>query len=411
MSRQPVPRNEYNSCVVVVGRGIALKLVCLLTVLALAPQMLPAQDAAPPESPAPPTAPAQPPPTGSITGHVYLGDSRLPARMAYVTLIPVGAAAVGDKKPAVSSASAETGLDGAFLMPNVLPGTYYVVAVRLGYASPVPASYLTHDGSNEAPEEVKLRQTLADTLTPVTVAANRTTTTDIFLNRGAAISGSVRFDDGEPDSGATVSLLRKGKDGKWTEFTTPESLFVLSRTSGAPTDDQGNFRVTGLPAGEYLLRTTLALSGADVESPGVDAPNEPDYRWDIYYGNGIRPSDAKPIKLKDGEQATGINLEIPLSRLHSVSGIVLSQETGRPINHADVELHNPDDDSTCAVTRINRDIGQFRFPTLRKASTRSRSRALPILFRPRTARNPSAPMPTPCSPSSSRARPAASPSS
>jgi hypothetical protein len=280
--------------------------------------------------------------------------------MAFVTLLPGGVAEAGDKKPAVSSATVQTGLDGSFLMQNVLPGTYYVAAAKLGYASPVPLSYFAHDDSNNAPKDLK--EALADALTPVTVAANRTATTDIFLNRGAVISGSVRFEDGEPYSQATVSLLRKDKDGKWADFETQEGLFVLSKVGGSPTDDQGNFRVAGLPAGEYLLRTTLELSGADVSSPGVDSPNEPDYRWDIYFGNGIRPSEAKIISLKEGEQSNGNTIEIRLSRLHSVSGTILNVETGAPINRADVELHNFDDDSICTVTRINRDTGQFRFP-------------------------------------------------
>ncbi len=340
-----------------------MKVLRLVVVLLLASRILAAQApevSAPAEPPAQPTAPVPPPATGSITGHVFLGDSRLPARMAYVMLVPVGAAEADDKKPAASSATVQTGLDGSFVMPDILPGAYYVIGVKLGYASPVPLSYFAHDDSNNAPKDLK--EALADALTPVAVAANRTATTDIFLNRGAVISGSVRFDDGEPYSQATVSLLRKDKDGKWADFETQEGMFVLSKVGGSPTDDQGNFRVAGLPAGEYLLRTTLALSGADVNSPGVDSPNEPDYRWDIYFGNGIRPSEAKTITLKDGEQSNGNTIEIRLSRFHSISGTVISQETGRPINDADVGLHNGDDDSTCTVTRINRDTGQFRFP-------------------------------------------------
>jgi hypothetical protein len=340
-----------------------LKVLGLVVVLLLASHVLAAQApevSAPAEPPAQPAAPVPPPATGSITGHVFLGDSRLPARMAYVTLEPVGVAEAGDKKPAVSSATVQTGLDGAFLMPNILPGSYYVIAVKLGYASPVPLSYFAHDDSNNAPKDLK--EALADALTPVPVAANRTATTDIFLNRGAVISGSVRFDDGEPYSQATVSLLRKGKDGKWADFETQEGMFVLSKVGGSPTDDQGNFRVAGLPAGEYLLRTTLALSGADVNSPGVDSPNEPDYRWDIYFGNGIRPSEAKIISLKEGEQSNGNTIEIRLSRFHSISGTILNLETGAPINRARVELHNADDDSTCTETEISSATGQFHFP-------------------------------------------------
>jgi Carboxypeptidase regulatory-like domain len=336
-----------------------LKLLRLFVMLVLASRMLAAQMpevSTPAEPPAQPAAPAEPPATGTITGHVSLSDSRLPARMAYVTLLPVNAAEAGDKKQGVSSAIVQTGLDGSFVMPNVLPGTYYVIAAKLGYASPVAIAYLDPDGYDHAPKDVK--EALAAVLTPVAVAANHVSTADIVLNRGAVISGMVRFDDGEPDSQATVSLLRKDKSGKWAEFATQEGLF----SNGAYTDDQGNFRLTGLPPGEYLLRTTLQLLGGEVKTPGAESALDPDYRWDVYFGYGIRPSDAKIIKLKDGEQSNGNAIEIPLARLHSISGTVVREETGAPIHRADVELHNADDDSTCTVTAINPATGQFRFP-------------------------------------------------
>ena len=325
-----------------------MKVLRLLAVLLLAARVLAAQ------------SPAPPPATGSITGHVVLGDSHLPARMTYVTLLPVIAAEAGDKKPALTSATVQTGLDGAFVMPNVLPGSYYVVAAKLGYAAPVPIDYLGSNNFDHAPKE--MREVLAVTLTPVVVAANRTSRADVVLDKGAVISGTVRFDDGEPYSQAIVSLLYKDKSGKWTEFGAMEGLFSFSREGGARTDDQGNFRLTGLPAGEYLLRTTLGLGGADIDSPGTESTNDPDYRWDVYFGNGIRPSDAKIIQLKEGEQSNGNTIEIPLARLHSISGTILNLETGAPINRADVDLHNADDDSTCTITAINRATGQFHFP-------------------------------------------------
>jgi hypothetical protein len=339
-----------------------MKVFRLLTLLLLASRLLPAQSPAPDAQSPPPSesstqsSPHSPPPaTGSITGHVYLGGSHLPARMAFVTLLPLTATEAGDAKPVVSTATVQTGLDGAYVMPNILPGAYYVAAVKLGYASPVPYSYLDPDGYDQAPKEVK--EALSAALTPVTVAANRASTADIVLNKGAVISGTVHFDDGEPDTQAVVSLLRKDNSGKWTEYATQDGLF----SSGERTDDQGNFRLTGLPAGEYLLRTTLELGGADIKSPGTDLPHDPDYRWDIYLGDGVRPRDAKSIQLKDGEESNGNNIEIRLSRLHSITGTVINFESSNPINRASVELHNADDDSTCTVTKINSG-GQFHFP-------------------------------------------------
>ncbi len=333
-----------------------MKVFRLLAVLVLTSRMLAAQSPVPPEPTAQPTPAARPLATGTITGHVVLGDSHLPARMAYVTLLPVIAAEAGDKKPVASSALVQTGLDGFFVMPKVLPGTYYVVAAMLGYATPVPLSFLDRDDSERASNDVK--DALAAVLTPVSVAANRTSTADIVLNRGAVISGTIRFDDGEPYSQAVVSLLRKEKSGKWTEFDTQETIFG----AGARTDDQGDFRLTGLLSGEYLLKTTLALQGSQIQNPGEDATSERDYRWDVYFGDGVRPRDAKTITLKDGEVSNGNNIEIRLAKLHSISGAVLNADTGAPINRADVELHNADDDSTCTVTSIAPATGQFHFP-------------------------------------------------
>jgi protocatechuate 3,4-dioxygenase beta subunit len=305
-----------------------VKVLRILTLLILVSRLLPAQSSAPPAA------------TGTITGHVVLGDSHLPARMAYVILLPAIVADAGDKKQALKLT--QTGLDGAFFMPNVLPGSYYIVATKRGYSLPAPD--LNGDFSNidKAPQDVK------DALLTIAVVANRTTVADITLNRGAVIAGTVRFDDGEPAAEAKVSFLRKDKSGKWDESRD-------GADSGMTADDQGNFRIANLSPGEYLLRTTLVLF-----SP--QSPNAPYYSLDIYFDDGMRQRDAKTIKLKDGEESNGNNIEIPLARLHSISGTVLSAENGNPINRASIELHNADDDSTCTVTAINPATGQFHFP-------------------------------------------------
>jgi len=98
---------------------------------------------------------------------------------------------------------------------------------------------------------------------------------------------------------AVVSLMPRTSPAS-DPNTQPGTFFS---PAGQRTDDQGNFRLTGLPAGEYLLRTNLELSGAYINSPGTDLPHDPDYRWDIYLGDGVRPRDAKTIKLKDGEES------------------------------------------------------------------------------------------------------------
>lgn len=81
--------------------------------------------------------------TGSVSGHVVLGDTGQPARFARVSLQPVTAAV----KPAPStpppakpetppSTTVETSLDGSFTLADVKPGPYYVEVEKEGYINP-----------------------------------------------------------------------------------------------------------------------------------------------------------------------------------------------------------------------------------------------------------------------------------
>jgi len=59
-----------------------------------------------------------------------------------------------------------------------------------------------------------MKESLAPTLTPSFVAANRISTTDIVLNKGAVIAGTIRFDDGEPEHPGRGLADAKDKSGK-----------------------------------------------------------------------------------------------------------------------------------------------------------------------------------------------------
>ena len=225
-----------------------------------------------------------------------------------------------------------------------------MVASKPGYALPAPDSGCYED-YEVAPQNAK--SAIAAKFPHLTVGANQTSSAEIVLRKGAAISGSVLFDDGAPVSGSVVSLLRKENSGKWTTCDMP--------SFSSTTDDLGSFRLSGLPPGEYLLRTTLALHGNRVSSAGANDGADPDYRWDVYFGDGVRPKDAKTIVVKDGEESDGNELRILLAMLHPVVGVVLNSETGAPIHEATVELDNADDDATDTETRVDSD-GRFRFP-------------------------------------------------
>jgi hypothetical protein len=76
----------------------------------------------------------------------------------------------------------------------------------------------------------------------------------------------------------------------------------------------------------------------------------------------IRLKDAKAIKVADGEHSDGNDIEIPLTKLHTVSGAVVSSETGGTVNSAKLELHYADDDSLASKTEANPAGTGFNFP-------------------------------------------------
>ena len=309
----------------------------------------------------------QPAPTGTVTGRVLCADTHLPARMASVVLQPIvdlnspalkpEAHDGGEYKPEGNVAITQTLLDGSFTIPNVRPGDYYVIAEKIGYLSPL--AQLSREELNHPSQETA--SLMARLLTPVSVAANRTSSAEVRLIKGATISGQIRFDDGTPDASSGISLLHKDKSGKWTGFRTK---LLAGPYGGNLTDDQGRFRITGLPAGEYLLKTTLELSDIIVDhifrESGSSSSNTR-YSLNIYFGNVMRERDAKLIKLAEGEDSTANDIEIPLTTLHAVSGTVLEGATGRTVNAAHVEIHYTDDGSQLVSTEVRKEDDAFHF--------------------------------------------------
>jgi hypothetical protein len=299
--------------------------------------------------------------TGTVTGHIICADTNLPARMADVFLQPVVDTSILGKKPGDQPSEApttltETLLDGGFTIANVKPGNYYVFVEKLGYLSPL-AELSREDLNHPTPDMADL---IAKLLTPVTITANRTSTVEVRILKGAALSGTIRFDDGTPDANTEVRLLTKDKTGKWAPFRTK----LLSIFSSPNTDDQGSYRISGLPAGEYLIKTTLTLSETilnHVFAEGGGSANNSKYSLNIYFGDVFRERDAKPIKLGEGEESSSADITVPISKLHAVSGTVLVAGTGHVVNGGRIAIYYADDDSGLVSAKIDKDDSAFHF--------------------------------------------------
>ncbi len=296
---------------------------------------------------------------GSVAGHVSCADTNAPARFARVTIesvddfkeSPMGVA------HSASSVAVDTKLDGSFLIRSVEPGKYYILAEMPGYLSPLAAL---------APDAIELpsaedKEKLRTMLQQVTVVRGRESRHDFRLERGASLSGTVRYDDGSPAAGLIVSLLRKAKDGTLQQV----SNGLQDRLSGRQrTDDLGHYRVAALSPAEYLVSADLrsasvSMSGGPLLGAGGYSSIGPGHHVQIYSGSTARRSEAKLISVGEGQDIDGADITIPISKLHSVSGIVIAKQDGHPLSSGSVVLLDPSDKSTISEGWVRLEDGRF----------------------------------------------------
>jgi hypothetical protein len=294
------------------------------------------------------------PGSGTVTGHVYCIDTNAPARAVAVQLKPVkeakaqaGAHSHDNGEPV--GGVVETSLDGSFVIPNVPPGAYYVGVTAAGYLSP-----RIHDDDDDDPVPQAPPGQPPVFIPKVNVEADQIASIDLRLERGAAISGAVRFDDGSPATGVVVIALYKRKD-KWVASSTGD-YGAFAMPSSLTTDDLGHYRISGLRDREYILQATLVhVDLMPAGTPGFGLSGALRNSLAVYSGDVMRQSDAVSFKLGPGEERTGTDIIIPLSKLHSISGVVTAASDGHPINSGHVSIEDPTDKENVGEAELGND--------------------------------------------------------
>jgi len=251
--------------------------------------------------------------TGSIRGRVGARESGVPLRRADVRLTSTDGR---------STKHTATDLDGFYEFNDLPAGRYFITGSKAGY--------LTLQYGQRRP---------LDPGKPVELAAAQVLDkTDLLLPRGSVITGRIFDEFGEPVADATVQALRY-------QFTGSRRRLAAAGRADE-TDDIGQFRIAGLPPGEYFVT-------AGLRNPGTAALQSDD-RFGYaptYYPGTPSPSEAQRVTVGFGVEAPGINFSLNPARLARVSGTVIDSQ-GKPLTRASVMVQ-PRREEDVALLRGN----------------------------------------------------------
>lgn len=235
----------------------------------------------------------------TISGRVIDGGTQVPIAGARLVLLP--APTGRPTGPMGPPAQVMTGDDGVYTFSGVAAGRYRLQVQKIGFVAPNAAQTLLL--------EVGSGQSLAGP--------------DFRLSKGAAISGRVVDARGEPLAGMIVQALHRpvptGARGRGRRMP------ALPGGQPGQTNDIGEFRVTGLEAGDYYVAASpQPRSPLEQSSSGGTTPIT------TYYAGSSELTGAQVITVAAGQTVGGLDIMMMTARGFAISGIVVD-EMNRPI--------------------------------------------------------------------------------
>ncbi|HMF99143.1 MAG TPA: carboxypeptidase-like regulatory domain-containing protein [Vicinamibacterales bacterium] len=283
-----------------------------------------------------PRTQTQPAGTSVIRGRVLAAATHDPIRNARV-------AATGDREwpPVLTDA------EGRFTIAGLAPGEFEVTATKAGFAGGAAGAAVP--GAPGKRFGVAAGQAVEDVT--------------IELTKGAAISGVVVDDAGEPVGGASVMVERADRSGGAPPPPTRVGL----------TDDLGQYRIGSLAEGRVMVSVYASPRDIVMMRNGTISFSGPGNVGDrIYYPGGAKASQGEPIALQPGDDKRGVDFTVAARRELGprvepatqdrpvIAGRVLTSE-GRPIPGAQVAMVPVTAGGTTARFAITDRDGAYQF--------------------------------------------------
>lgn len=202
-----------------------------------------------------------------------------------------------------------TDAEGNFEIKELPAGRYTITAAKGGF--------VTGQFGQRRPGEAG---------TPIELVDGQTADKVNFaLSRGGVISGRILDDGGDPVAGSQVSAMR-------FQFVAGARRLVPGGGEGSTdrTDDQGGFRLYGLPPGDYFVSANNR-QGMVVQAELNNT--EADGFAPTYYPGTPNLGEATRIPLKAGQEMSGANFALVVARMARIRGRALNSR-GEPVGRS-----------------------------------------------------------------------------
>ncbi len=265
----------------------------------------------------------------TIRGKVYFEDDGKPLRRTRIML-------TGKEAPR-SELFVVTDDLGNFEIKNVQKGTYLPIVISPIVVSPMNFNDYEPESARKTPSQ--LIENFTDDFPKIEVDGIKDVETKIPVKHGGIVSGKVSYSDGSPAIGVAINVNRRGSlfFGGFNSIYSRGILGYLSGGGSFQTDDQGNYRITGLPAGEFIVSVNenanhIISNGRndELESFLGNFFTSNSY-LNSFYQDTVEQSKATPVKVELGKETKNIDVKINDWKLHKISGKVILAEDKKPI--------------------------------------------------------------------------------